>query len=212
MKKIILFFFVANSLFCYSQSTTVINFQEKKILTKEMLVKAPPMLRELMKNQINNTIITSKLSFKNEIVYYQSEKINKKINVNGEVAKKGNDTYSDTETKITSGQIKIRKDIVKQDYSTIENKKTVNKPIEKVKWTITKTTKKILNFNCFLATTTYKGQKLDVYFTTEIKGKASPEKLPFVDGVVLEFKTPNSTGVATKIDFNQPDIKNFFEE
>ena len=94
----------------------------------------------------------------------------------------------------------------------IENKKTINKPLEKVKWIVTNKTKKILSYNCFLAYTTFKGQKLEVYFTKEISGNASPEKLPFINGVILEYKTTTKTSIATQVQFNQPDVNNFFEE
>jgi GLPGLI family protein len=118
----------------------------------------------------------------------------------------------DSETSISAKKIEIKKDFVRQNYIVKENKKLVIKPIEKVKWVISKKPKKILNYNCFLATTTFKGQKLEVYFTKEITGNASPEKLPFINGVILEYKTTTKTSIATQVQFNQPDVTNFFEE
>jgi GLPGLI family protein len=212
IKKVVLIILLIQFKFAFSQNTSVINFEEKMIVSKEMLEKAPPMLREVIQKQLNNTIILSQVIYKNNIVYYRTIESNKQINVDGNVAKKGNVTVMDTETSIRSKKIKIKKDFVKQNYSIKENNKLVTKSIEKVKWVITKKTKKILDYNCFLATTTFKGQKLEVYFSTEISGKASPEKLPFIDGVILEYKTPTKTGNAKKIQFNQPDINNFFEE
>jgi GLPGLI family protein len=128
------------------------------------------------------------------------------------VAKKDNVTVMDSETSISAKKIEIKKDFVRQNYIVKENKKLVIKPIEKVKWVISKKPKKILNYNCFLATTTFKGQKLEVYFTKEITGNASPEKLPFINGVILEYKTTTKTSIATQVQFNQPDVTNFFEE
>lgn len=212
MKKILAIALFYCTLLSCAQNTTVINFEEKIILSKEMLEKVPPMLRDVIQKQINNTIVLSELSFKNGMAFYQTIDTNKQINLNGNVAKKGDVTVMDTETSISSKKIKIKKDFVKQEYSIIENKKVLTKQLEKVSWLVSKKTKKILNYNCFLATATYKGQKLEVYFTKEITGNASPEKLPFINGVILEYKTPTKTSIATKLQFNQPDVKNFFEE
>ena len=211
-KKVVLIILLIQFKFAFSQNTTVINFEEKVIVSKEMLQKAPPMLREVIQKQLNNTIILAKVIFKNNIVYYRTNETNKQINVDGNVAKKDNVTVMDTETSIRSKKINIKKDFIKQNYTVKENNKLVTKSLEKVKWVIRKKTKKILDYNCFLATTTFKGQKLEAYFTKEIPGKASPEKLPFIDGVILEYKTLSKTSKATKIEFNQPDVKNFFEE
>lgn len=212
IKKVVLIIFLLQFKFIFSQNTTFISFAEKQIVSKEMLEKAPPMLRDVIQKQLNNTIILSKVFIKNNIVYYRTIQTNKQINVDGEFSKTGNISHRDSETTITNKPVKIRKDFLKQNYTTISNKKTTITPLEKVKWVITKKTKKILNYNCFLATTTYKGQKLEVYFTKEIPGNASPEKLPFINGVILEYKTPTKTSIATQVQFNQPDVTNFFEE
>lgn len=212
IKKVVLIILLIQFKFAFAQNATEINFEEKMIVSKEMLEKAPPMLRDAIQKQLNNTIILSKVIFKNNIVYYRTIETNKQINVDGNVAKKGNVIVMDTETSIRSKKINIKKNFITQNYTVKENNKLVTKSLEKAKWVITKKTKQLLNYNCFLATTTFKGQKLEVYFTTEISGNASPEKLPFIDGVILEYKTPTKTGTAKKIQFNQPDIKNFFEE
>lgn len=212
LKKIVLILVLIKFQFSFAQNTTVISFEEKMIVSKEMLKKVPPMLRDVMQKQLNNTVVLSKVFFRDNSNYYQSNETNKQINLNGNVAKKDNVTVMDTETTIKSKPIKIKKDFAQQNYSMIENKKTINKPLEKVKWIVTNKTKKILSYNCFLAYTTFKGQKLEVYFTKEISGNASPEKLPFINGVILEYKTTTKTSIATQVQFNQPDVKNFFEE
>ena len=212
IKKIVLIIVLIQFKFSFAQNTTVISFEEKMMVSKEMLKKVPPMLRDVMQKQLNNTVVLSKVFFRDNSNYYQSNETNKQINLNGNVAKKDNVTVMDTETTIRSKPIKIKKDFAQQNYSMIENKKTINKPLEKVKWIVTNKTKKILSYNCFLAYTTFKGQKLEVYFTKEISGNASPEKLPFINGVILEYKTTTKTSIATQVQFNQPDVKNFFEE
>lgn len=212
LKKIVLILVLIQFQFSFAQNTTVINYEEKMMVSKEMLKKVPPMLRDVMQKQLNNTVVLSKVFFRDNSNYYQSNETNKQINLNGNVAKKDNVTVMDTETTIRSKPIKIKKDFAQQNYSMIENKKTINKPLEKVKWIVTNKTKKILSYNCFLAYTTFKGQKLEVYFTKEISGNASPEKLPFINGVILEYKTTTKTSIATQVQFNQPDVKIFFEE
>lgn len=212
LKKIVLILVLIQFQFSFAQNTTVISFEEKMMVSKEMLKKVPPMLRDVMQKQLNNTVVLSKVFFRDNSNYYQSNETNKQINLNGNVAKKDNVTVMDTETTIRSKPIKIKKDFAQQNYSMIENKKTINKPLEKVKWIVTNKTKKILSYNCFLAYTTFKGQKLEVYFSKEISGNASPEKLPFINGVILEYKTTTKTSIATQVQFNQPDVKNFFEE
>lgn len=212
LKKIVLILVLIQFQFSFAQNTTVISFEEKMMVSKEMLKKVPPMLRDVMQKQLNNTVVLSKVFFRDNSNYYQSNETNKQINLNGNVAKKDNVTVMDTETTIRSKPIKIKKDFAQQNYSMIENKKTINKTLEKVKWIVTNKTKKILSYNCFLAYTTFKGQKLEVYFTKEISGNASPEKLPFINGVILEYKTTTKTSIATQVQFNQPDVKNFFEE
>ena len=212
LKKIVLILVLIQFQFSFAQNTTVINYEEKMMVSKEMLKKVPPMLRDVMQKQLNNTVVLSKVFFRDNSNYYQSNETNKQINLNGNVAKKDNVTVMDTETTIRTKPIKIKKDFAQQNYSMIENKKTINKPLEKVKWIVTNKTKKILSYNCFLAYTTFKGQKLEAYFTKEISGNASPEKLPFINGVILEYKTTTKTSIATQVQFNQPDVKNFFEE
>jgi GLPGLI family protein len=212
IKKIVLIIVLIQFKFSFAQNTTVISFEEKMMVSKEMLKKVPPMLRDVMQKQLNNTVVLSKVFFRDNSNYYQSNETNKQINLNGNVAKKDNVTVMDTETTIRTKPIKIKKDFAQQNYSMIENKKTINKTLEKVKWIVTNKTKKILSYNCFLAYTTFKGQKLEVYFTKEISGNASPEKLPFINGVILEYKTTTKTSIATQVQFNQPDVKIFFEE
>jgi len=211
-KKIVLIILLIQFKFAFPQNTTVINFEEKILVSKEMMAKAPSMLRDIIQKQLNNTVFLSKVNFKNNIFYYRTLETNKQINIYVKVAKKDNVTVMDSETSISAKKIEIKKDFVRQNYIVKENKKLVIKPIEKVKWVISKKTKKILNYNCFLATTTFKGQKLEVYFTKEITGNASPEKLPFINGVILEYKTTTKTSIATQVQFNQPDVTNFFEE
>ncbi len=211
MKLIFSILFIITSTCVFSQNTTVVSFEYKITLTNEMLKKVPPLLQESVKKQISDKVFLSRLSFKDEAVFYLSIKNYSKNTINGDVAKTKSTTYKDLETDINLNEDKIKKNAKMLNYSFVKNKKIIVLPLEKVKWLIKKETKKILNYNCFLATTIYQGQKLEVYFTKEIKGKASPHKYPFIDGLILEYNDGKRSGIATKIEFNQPDIKDFFK-
>lgn len=79
----------------------------------------------------------------------------------------------------------------------------------KVKWDYTNKTKKVLGYNCLEATTTYKNNKLTVFFTKELKTNGSPDELPFLDGVILEYRYSRFYVKAVKVDLQAPLITNF---
>lgn len=57
----------------------------------------------------------------------------------------------------------------------------------------------------------YNHKQLKVYFTKDLYVFGSPSKLPFIDGVVLEYNYNQSAGKATKVELNQPAITKFFK-
>lgn len=78
IKKVCLIILLIQFKFAFSQNTTVINFEEKVIVSKEMLQKAPPMLREVIQKQLNNTIVLSIVKFKKILfIIVTSKLINK---------------------------------------------------------------------------------------------------------------------------------------
>jgi hypothetical protein len=64
LKKIVLILVLIKFQFSFAQNTTVISFEEKMIVSKEMLKKVPPMLRDVMQKQLNNTVVLSKVFFR----------------------------------------------------------------------------------------------------------------------------------------------------
>ena len=64
---------------------------------------------------------------------------------------------------------------------------------EKPEWKIMPDKKKILNYNCQLATTIFRGVEHKVWFTTEISQNIYPWKLDGLPGAILKFE--NSTGI-----------------
>lgn len=55
-------------------------------------------------------------------------------------------------------------------------------------WKIGTDKRTILNYNCTLATTTFRGNKFKVWFTTEIESNIFPWKLKGLPGVILAFE------------------------
>src|SRR5690606_16426604 len=54
------------------------------------------------------------------------------------------------------------------------------------KWKITNETKQIQNYNCYKATTTFRGNNFEVWFTPEIPINAGPWKWCGLPGLILE--------------------------
>ena len=106
---------------------------------------------------------------------------------------------------------KILKNALKKTYTQLVEEKISTKALSKTIWKTTKNTKKIAGYNCFEATGTYKDRIITIYYTKELNTKASPELLPFIDGVVLEYNTGKKKGTAIKVEKNQPDVKDFFK-
>lgn len=77
--------------------------------------------------------------------------------------------------------------------------------VPKINWKISKEMKKILDYNCTLATTTFRGRNYKVWFTTEIPLEIFPWKLSGLPGAVLAFEEDQGffNGEATRI------IRNF---
>lgn len=73
-----------------------------------------------------------------------------------------------------------------------------------INWMITKEKKTIMNYNCTLATTDYRGRKYKVWFTTELASNLFPWKLKGLPGAILAFEDDEGvfSGEATKISLN----------
>jgi hypothetical protein len=56
-----------------------------------------------------------------------------------------------------------------------------------------------LGYTCYEAVE-FNNQQLIVYFTKELKAIASPTKLPFVNGVILEYQYGHKYGKAIKVE------------
>lgn len=62
----------------------------------------------------------------------------------------------------------------------------INDGVIKFKWIISKETKKIGNFNCIKATTTFRGRDFTAWFTSEVSVPYGPWKLNGLPGLIIE--------------------------
>lgn len=194
----------------FAQESTVITYSESKIVKKEMLTNVPDAMKDFVVAQIQAMKSISTLTFFETKHYYKLIASKKSISKKGNIASDNRGTYKDANGTLIEENILISKNRLKNTYQTYINNVLVSKPLEKASWKVSKETKKILKYNCIKASTTYNKKPLTVYFTTEIKGEASPNKYPFIDGVILEYNDGGRIGIATDVAFNQPHIKKFF--
>jgi GLPGLI family protein len=105
--------------------------------------------------------------------------------------------------------VKLIKDYKTNTYieKTNNNLQTEKLPI--VEWIFTNKKKVIIGYTCYEAIGQFNDLQLVVYFTKELKVIASPNKLPFVNGVVLEYNYGHTYGKAVKVKMNQALIANF---
>ena len=73
-------------------------------------------------------------------------------------------------------------------FMSINNgiKKVVIETIPKLNWELSDETKKISDFNCNMATTTFRGRKYTAWYATELTNSYGPWKLQGLPGLILE--------------------------
>jgi GLPGLI family protein len=216
MRYLITALLIFTNIICLSQNTTKVTFENKATISADEIKNVPKAVQELVLKQLQATIVISTMNVKNSTVYYHTKsQIQEKISngngkstiVNGKV-----NTLDRVNTSVESSENKFVKDAIKFTYTKMVDGKQVTENLPKTTWKITKKTKKIMGYNCFEAIGTYKNQPITVYFTKELKAKASPDLLPFIDGVILEYDTGRKQGIAIKVEKNQPDVKDFFKK
>lgn len=208
---IIIFFSVCIKSYC--QKTVKVTFENQLIVSEASLASVPEHLRSAVLKQLTSVKMLAYMCFENNKVYYESKSQNKQIEqkgvVNGGVLNNEGTISKDLSTSVKSKHSKIIKDSYNNTYTMKNNGKLVTEKLPIVKWKITNKKKNILGYNCTEAVGLYNNSKISIYFTKELKKVASPEKIPFIDGVILEYKDEKSIGKAIKIEKNQPSIKNF---
>ena len=192
-----------------AQTTTVITFSEKIVIKRTDLKQVPEGLKDFMLAKLNAEVSENTLSFDSKNNYFRDALIKNEKLIPGEVARVKNGFYRDVNIKKSGAGTKIIKNILKNSIAEDNDRNTVS--VASALWKRTVETKKILNYNCKKAVTTFKDSPLTIYYTKEIPGRASPKDFPFIDGVILEHQYKQKSGIATKVEFNQPDIKDFFK-
>ena len=192
-----------------AQRTTVITFSEKIVIKRADLKQVPEGLKDFVLAKLNAEVSANTLSFDSKNNYFIDDLIKNEKRTPGEVASVKNGFYRDVLVKKSGAGTKIIKNILKNNITEDNNKSTIS--IASAIWKRTVETKKILQYSCKKASMTFNGFPLTIYYTKEIPGIASPKDFPFIDGIILEYHYRQKAGIATKVEFNQPDIKDFFK-
>jgi GLPGLI family protein len=210
------FFFIITLLYLtnsYSQKNFKIVFESHTEMKEESLKSIPVHLRAKFVEQLKSLKKESWMSVQNSIVYFESKQsdenvVDKRV-VESKGAKGGVLFSKDLSTSASFSAIKMIKDAKTNTYVTRVKKELLTKKLPKAQWKILKKQKKILGYTCYEAVTKYKNQTLTVYFTKELKAIATPDTLPFIDGVILEYNYGPTFVKAIKVDLNPVAIANF---
>jgi GLPGLI family protein len=207
---IIALLFLTNS---YSQKNFKIVFEGHSVIQEERLKSIPEHLRAKFVEQLKSLKKESCMSVQNSKVYFESkqsdEEVVDKSIVETKNPKGGVLLSKDLSTSVSFSAVKMIKDAKTNTYVTRVRKELLTKKLPKVQWKISKKQKKILGYICYEAVTKYKKQFLTVYFTKELKAIASPDTLPFIEGVVLEYNYGTTFVKAVKVNLNPAVIANF---
>jgi GLPGLI family protein len=203
-----LFFLQSNA-----QSGIKVVFERQTILKEDAVKGLPEYIRERAlklvqssKRESTMTIQGSKVYY--EIIAHEQKEVGKGITKVNDP--KNNVLFvSNMSVTNTYNPLKIIKDYKTNSYKETVNNKVTTEKLPITSWKYTNNKKIILGYSCLEAIGVYKDQPLTVYFTKALPGVASPDKLPFVNGVILEYQYGHVFGKATKVERNQPLITKF---
>ena len=215
MKNIfLLVIFVFFSSAISAQTGIKVFFETQKTIKQESLNYLPSHIRAAALKQLQSIKEESYMLIQNNKVYYETIAQNKEVINKGIINTKGSDNnvifVKDLSMTATSKTSKLVKDYKVKTIKTKINNELVTEKLPLVVWKITNKKKNILGFKCFEAISVYNHKQLTVYFTKDLYVFGSPSKLPFIEGVVLEYNYNQSAGKATKVELNQPAITKFF--
>ncbi|WP_339659025.1 GLPGLI family protein [Flavobacterium frigidarium] len=203
-----LFFLQSNA-----QSGIKVVFERQTILKEDAVKGLPEYIRERALKLVQSSKRESTMTIQGSKVYY--EIIGHEQKEVGKGITKVNDPKSNVlfvsnmSVTNTYNPLKIIKDYKTNSYKEIVNNKVTTEKLPKTSWKYTNNKKIILGYSCLEAIGVYKDQPLTVYFTKALPGVASPDKLPFVNGVILEYQYGHAFGKAIKVERNQPLITKF---
>lgn len=203
-----LFFLQSNA-----QSGIKVVFERQTILKEDAVKGLPEYIRERALKLVQSSKRESTMTIQGSKVYY--EIIGHEQKEVGKGITKVNDPKSNVlfvsnmSVTNTYNPLKIIKDYKTNSYKEIVNNKVTTEKLPKTSWKYTNNKKIILGYSCLEAIGVYKDQPLTVYFTKALPGVASPDKLPFVNGVILEYQYGHAFGKAIRVERNQPLITKF---
>jgi GLPGLI family protein len=199
----------------FGQNTTKITFASKPHIQIEHLKDLAEEIQEITLQQLKKTIFIETMRIDETYVYFETKPQVKEETKEGDLASKLANGKMQTTKQITttmnSPVNKYRKNAKENNYAEKIDGHLATKDLPSVSWVIGTNTKKILGYVCLSAVGKYDNKIIKIYFTKELSYKASPELIPFIDGVVLEYDNGFMSGIATKIEKNQPDVKDFFK-
>jgi len=131
----------------------------------------------------------------NSIVYFSGNKsveINLPKNLSNTIIADGDNSFVETKVLKNSKPIFVYKDFGKKELQLsdfIEGKiYLIKDTLANFKWVITKEKKKILNYSCTRATTTFRGRQFEAWFTDAIPVPNGPWKFCGLPGLIVAAK------------------------
>lgn len=216
LRNTMVLFFLIIFLNGFSQNTIKITFSSKPTIKIEHLKALAEEIQEITLKQLQETRFVETMEIENNFIYFETKSQVKEETKEGDLASKlvnGKiQTTRQITTTINSPVNKYRKNAIENNYTEKIDGTLVTKDLPSVSWEIGTNTKKVLGYNCLSAVGKYDNKIIKIYFTKELIYKASPELVPFIDGVVLEYDNGFMSGIATKLEKNQPDVKDFFKK
>lgn len=214
VKKVLLVVLFSLCFFQVNAQTAIAILFETQTNLKEDAVKGlPAYIRASALKQLQSMKEESFMTIQGDKVYFEIKPQEK------EETNKGIIDANGTEGKVLFAKnlsvskqyrsVKLIKDYKTNTYIEKTNNKLQTQKLPTVEWKFTNKKKVILGYTCYEAVGQFNNQQLIVYFTKELKAIASPTKLPFVNGVILEYQYGHTYGKAVKVKMNQALIANF---
>lgn len=195
-----------------AQSNVKVTFSNAIALNiKQLESDTPEVVKKHTMERIQNIRFLSCMTIEDELVYYEIKSKSIDNKESEKIATSTTKYYMVPSIQIKIPEEKYLKNNKENSIASYVDKKLQSEKLPSITWKKSGKQKKILGYNCYEAKGILEGKPVSIYYTTEIKGSGSPEKIPFINGVILEYTTNKRSGVATKVEFNQPKIKNFFK-
>ena len=136
-----------------------------------------------------------------------------KSSIQKEFQKNGNEEYIEIKLKAENGFTQhiiqnLESDSIYSQGLVMGKSYYVFDKLYKQNWSITEETKKINDYNCYKATTSFRGRNYIAWFTPELACKAGPWKFNNLPGLILELYDTSKKIIITaiKIENNNTNI------